>query len=164
MSLLLPLAWAGHAVALEGAETSNHKDWRNATPHALPSAEERAAELSAREQAIAAEIDRLEQRLKAVPSEAKMRELHQKLKVIDKNFGWEPDSQMVYGRRAIDPMLRNQHTMPKNLLAAFVQLDRDLKARDVDLIILPLVPTPMFHAHTLVDGIDAEDEYYPGWT
>jgi hypothetical protein len=26
------------------------------------------------------------------------------------------------------------------------------------------VPTPHFHAHTLVDGIEADDEYFPGWT
>jgi len=35
---------------------------------------------------------------------------------------------MVFGRRAIAPMLRGQDTVPANLLAAFVQLRDDLAA------------------------------------
>ena len=54
--------------------------------------------------------------------------------------------------------------MPKNLLAALKQLNEDFKARDIDFIFVPLVPTPQFAAHTLVDGIEANTDYYPGWT
>ena len=116
---------------------------------------------------IQAEIARLQARLKTAPSEAKMEELHGKLQTIVDNFGWEPQQEMVYGIRSTQPMLRGQNTMPKNLLAALKQLNEDFKARDIDFIFVPLVPTPQFAAHTLVDGIEAiggDTDYYPGWT
>ena len=93
-----------------------------------------------------------------------MAELHTRLQEVYDNFGWVPESEMVYGRRSIAPMLKKQNTVPKNLIKALVQLDRDFKARGIDLIILPLVPNPHFHAHTLVDGIGPDQDYYPGWT
>ena len=132
--------------------------------HDKPSADVRAQEKATRQSDMQAAIERLQARLKTTPSEAKMKELHGKLQTIVDNFGWEPQQQMVYGVRSTQPMLRGQNTMPKNLLAALKQLNEDFKARDIDFIFVPLVPTPQFAAHTLVDGIEANTDYYPGWT
>jgi hypothetical protein len=150
--------------ALEGGSTSASAEWKAVQALPKPSKATRAAELAARQEAIATDIQRLEARLSTVPPESKMAELKKKLQQLHDNYGWEPQSEMVYGRRSIEPMLKGQRTMPKNLLSAFIQLDRDLKDRGIDLIIMPLVPTPHFHAHTLVDGIGPNQDYYPGWT
>ena len=152
------------ALALEGGSTSMSEPWKSVTPHTKPDASTRQAEKSAREADIKSEIARLQDRLKTTPSAAKMKELHDKLQTIVDNFGWEPQQEMVYGVRSTQPMLRGQNTMPKNLLSALKQLNEDFKARDIDFIFVPLVPTPQFAAHTLVDGIEANTDYYPGWT
>ncbi len=149
---------------LEGSWGSTHNDWKNVPAHAKVDARTRQAELEARSTAIANDITRLKARLKTTPSADKMQELHKALQNVYKGYGWEPNSQLVYGRRSMDPMLKGQNRMPEPLLKAFIQLNKDLKARGVDLIILPLPPTPHFHAHTLVDGIGPEQEYFPGWT
>ena len=54
--------------------------------------------------------------------------------------------------------------MPQNLLAALKQLTADFRVRDIDLIILPMVGNPHFSAHKLVDGIEADQDYFSGWT
>lgn len=149
--------------ALEGGSVSSKAPWPSIKAHEKPSAATRAKEKEQRQKDIEAQIAYLKDRMKKVPPKAKMDELHTKLKEIKKNYGWEPKQEMMYGIRAIDPMLKNQNTMPKNLIKAFIQLNNDMKARDIDLIVLPLAPTPHFAAHTLVDGIGPEDEYFPGW-
>ncbi|GEM_PF-850234 len=150
-------------MALEGAQTSSDGAFRNLKPQGDVSVNTRTAELKARAEAMEADKLAIQNSLKTVPSDAEMAKLHSALQEVHKAYGWEPNSQLVYGRRSIDPMLKGQETMPKNLLKAFVQLNEDLKARGADLILLPLAPTPHFHAHTLVDGIGPEQEYYPGW-
>ncbi len=149
--------------ALEGAKTSSDGVFRTLKPKTDVSPAMRKTELEARARAMAADKAAIQADLKKVPSADKMEELKQALQQVHKAYGWEPKSQLVYGRRSIDPMIKGQDRMPANLLKAFVQLNEDLKARGTDLILLPLAPTPHFHAHTLVDGIGPEDEYYPGW-
>ena len=149
--------------ALEGAKTSSDGVFKTLKPKTQVTPASRKAELEARAKAMAADKVAIQAELKKVPSADKMEALKQELQKVHKAYGWEPKSQLVYGRRSMDPMLKGQDTMPKNLLKAFVQLNKDLKARGTDLILLPLAPTPHFHAHTLVDGIGPEDEYYPGW-
>ena len=162
--LLLGLITVNVGYALEGGSTSADKQWQQVTSHQPVDATTRQKELADRQQAIQDEIARLQARLKTTPSAAKMKELHDTLQVIHDNYGWEPQQGMIYGKRSIEPMLKQQDTMRKNLLAAFVQFNNDLQARGIDLIIAPMVPTPHFAAHTLVDGIEAEHDYYPGWT
>jgi len=149
--------------ALEGGDTSSNSAWSNVSI-TYPDAITRQKELRDRQAAIQADIARLEARLQRVPDESRMNQLHEELNKVKAAYGWEPKSELVYGIRSLDPMLKGQNTMPKELLAAFVQLNKDLRARGIDLIITPMAPTPHFHAHTLVDGIGPEDEYYPGWT
>ena len=160
---LLCLVGLSNVSAVEGGYLSTHPDWQGKT-HATPDAATRAKEKEARQADIQAQIAFLKERLKRVPSDAKMKELQTKLEQVHKDYGWVAEQGLVYGRRCIDPMLKDQHTLPENLLKAFIQLNNDFKARDIDLIILPLVPTPHFAAHGLVDGIEANHEYYPGWT
>lgn len=163
-ALLLSLVVPDTAQALEGGQRSTDPQWREVPAPVRPDSAARSAELAARDAAMAADIERLRARLERVPSEALMTQLHEQLRAINNNYGWVPETQMVYGKRSVVPMLRNQNRMPPRLLQAFVQLRDDLAARGADLIIVPLVPTPHFEAHRLVDGIDATHEYYPGWT
>ena len=46
----------------------------------------------------------------------------------------------------------------------FIQLRDDLAERGVDMIIVPFAPNPHYAGHLLVDGIEADQDYYPGWT
>ena len=161
---VLGVSMMGNLNALEGGSTSTSEPWKNVTPYSKPDASTRTKEKAARQADIQAEVARLQARLKTAPSPEKMAELHGKLQTIVDNFGWEPQQEMVYGIRSAQPMLRGQNTMPKNLLSALKQLNEDFKARDIDFIFVPLVPTPQFAAHTLVDGIEADQDYYPGWT
>jgi len=150
-------------LALEGAQTSSDGVFRTLKPKTEVTPSVRKAELAARAQAMEADKAAIQESLKRVPPEAKMAELKKALRTVHQAYGWEPASELVYGRRSIEPMLKGQDAMPKNLLKALVRLNEDLKARGADLILLPLAPTPHFHAHTLVDGIGPGDEYYPGW-
>ena len=46
----------------------------------------------------------------------------------------------------------------------FLQLKKDLAARGADMIIMPFAPNPQYAGHLLVDGIEADQDYYPGWS
>lgn len=150
--------------ALEGGQRSTDPEWRSVAAPATPSDSQRAAELTARSEAMQADLERLRARLERVPSAPLVEQLHARLREIHDAYGWAPQTQMVYGRRSMDPILRDQAELPPRLLQAFVQLQNDLAARGVDLIIVPLAPNPFFDSHRLVDGIGPEHEIYPGWT
>ena len=150
--------------ALEGGSTSSANEWQDVKPPVATDEATRQQELADRQQAIQDDITKLKDRLKTQPSPDLMEQLHNELQQVRDNYGWEPKSGLLFGHRSISPMLKKQNTMPKNLLAAFVQLNKDLQARDIDLIIAPMVPNPHFAAHLLVDGIGPDNDYYPGWT
>jgi hypothetical protein len=150
--------------ALEGGYTSGHPDWKKAPPITRPSPAERKREVDARREALAADRARFIARLRRAPDPATDGRVKAKLKEIHQNYGWVPELEMVWGRRDIEAILHGQETMPKTLLAAVVQLKKDLAARGIDFIYMPFPPTPFFQTHLVVDGVGPETEIYPGWT
>ena len=144
--------------------TSTNDAWKPSINHKAPPAEIRAAEKKDRATAIAGDIKRLKERISLKPNEADTAAFHKKLKDIAKHQGWTPEVELVFGTRDINSILRKQDTLPKNLLPSFIQLKKDLAKRDIDVIFVPLAPTPHVYGHKLIDGITAEHEYTPGWT
>ena len=70
----------------------------------------------------------------------------------------------VYGIRDIEPIVKGMDKLDENMLKCIVQLRNDLAERGIDFIFIPLPPTPHVYAHDLVDGIEASNDYTPGWT
>jgi hypothetical protein len=152
--------------ALEGGMASTSRDWAPARqlPVAPVSTAERAAEVQARNKAIAADIARIRARLGRTPDTAKLQKYHARLKAIHAAYGWVPELGMVWGRRDIQGILEDQGKVPEGLLRAFVQLRDDLAARGIDLVIVPFPPTPHIQGHLVADGIRADQDYTPGWS
>ncbi len=152
------------AHGLEGGSHREKVNWGKVPKPKQPDARTRQRELAARKSAMEADKAAIRKRLQTqVPDDAKMAELDKKLREITRQYGWVPEQEFFYGIRSMAPMLNRQEVMPSGLLDAFVQLKKDLEARGVDLILLPLVPNPHFMAHELVPGIEAHHEYNPGW-
>lgn len=79
--VLLALMVSPTAQALEGGSTSSSPEWQGVKPKGAPSEAARAKELADRQAAIAADIARLNKRLKTTPDAGKMGELRNKLQV-----------------------------------------------------------------------------------
>ena len=148
---------------LEGGVTSE-AGWNNDIENQPVTEEQRAQELKAREAAIAADKERLTKRLATAPSAAETEKLHSKLKDIVAARGLVKEQGRVYGIRDIEPILKGQDQLDANFLKCIVQLKDDLAKRGIDFIFMPLPPTPHVYAHELVDGIEADNDYTPGWT
>ena len=95
---------------LRGGYTSSHPEWANIPAPVRPDAAARQAELAARQQAIAADIERLKARIATKPSDEKMKELHAKLQTAYDNYGWCPEVDLVFGRRDMTAMFKGQST------------------------------------------------------
>ena len=157
-------SFVGSALALEGGSVSRDPQWQNVPAPKKPSSSERSKELEAREQAIKDEIAKLTKRLDNQPSASATKALHAELQKIIDNYGWSPELELVFGIRATKPIINGQDKLPEELLQAFIQLRDDLAARGADLIVVPLAPHPQVSSHLLVDGVNADHEYAPGWT
>ena len=149
---------------LEGSLTSESRFWNETITNQPVTEEERAAEKAARQAAIAKDIERLKARLQTAPSPELTAKLHSKLEEVVANKGLVPEQLMVYGIRDIEPILKGQDALLGTMLDCLVQFKNDLAERDIDLIFLPLPPTPHVYAHDLVDGLEANQDYTPGWT
>jgi len=150
--------------ALEGAVTSRSNEWKGVAPTKTVPDAQRAGELQARQKVMASHKKHLERRLSTVPSDAALAEMHAEMKKIKANFGWAEEQKMVWGVRDIDGILQDQGEVPKDLLAAIVQLKEDLAARDIDFIFIPYPPTPHYQGHLLSNKVNADQDYTPGWT
>ncbi len=161
-SAILPF----QAKALEGGLTTTSTNWtRNPVPSMTrPSKEVRQQELAQRAKDMEAQKRALQARLKQVPDAATMAKVQKKLKEIYDNNGWVPELEVVFGLRDLEPMMKGQGTLNPGLLAGYKQFQKDLKERDIDLIVLPYPAIPHFTTHVLVDGVDPMDEIYPGYT
>jgi len=164
ITLLTLLLQSPLAHALEGGFTADSNQWNDNIRHDLPSEEERARELNARESAIQQDIERLKNRLRKTPAANQKAALHQRLRDIAAQNGWAPEINMVLGNRDIRALVEEDDTLPENFLECILQLQKDLKARGADMIFMPLPPTPHVYGHLLVNGITPEMEYSPGWT
>ncbi len=166
VSLLIASLLTHSPYALEGGLTTTSTNWtRHPVPSMTrPSKEERQQELAQRAKDMAAQKAALEARLKQVPDEATMAKVKRKLQEIYDNNGWVPELNVVYGLRDMQPMMKGQGTLNPGLLAGYKQFQKDLKERDIDLIVLPYPAMPHFTTHLLVDGVDPQDEIYPGYT
>ena len=149
---------------LEGAVLSTDRAWPADLRNQSVTPEERAAEKSARAKAITADIARLQKRLNTAPSAAVTATLHKKLQDIIDNKGFVAEQLMVYGIRDIEPILNGQDAFLGTMLDCLIQLNKDLAERDIDMIFMPLAPTPFIYSHDLVDGLEANQDYTPGWT
>ena len=149
--------------ALEGGVTSD-EGWDNSTQNDPVSDEQRSEEQEQRKAAIAADIERLTKRLETVPSAELTEQLHTKLKAVIEQKGLVPEQKRVYGIRDIEPIIKGTDQLDENMLKCIVQLRNDLEKRGIDFIFMPLPPTPHVYAHDLVDGIEATNDYTPGWT
>lgn len=158
------LLFSSSLFALEGGSTSSSPGWSSVAAPKQPSASERQQELAARQKAIQMEIAKLKKRLQNQPSAANTQKLHGELKKVIENYGWSPELELVFGIRATEPILNGQDQLPPELLQAFIQLREDLAARGADLIVVPLAPHPQVASHLLVNGINPEHEFSPGWT
>ena len=71
---------------------------------------------------------------------------------------------MVYGIRDIKPILDGQDALKGTMLECLLQFKNDLAKRDIDMIFIPIPPTPYIYSHDLIDGLEANQDYTPGWT
>jgi len=157
---------SGSAFALEGGLTTTSTNWtRHPVPSMTrPSPEQRKKELRQRATDISVQKTKLRKRLEQVPDTATMKKVQTKLQEIYQNNGWVPELQVVYGLRDMEPMMKGVGTLNPGLLAGYKQFQEDLRKRDIDLIVLPYPAMPHFTTHLLVDGVDPQDEIYPGYT
>ncbi len=151
-------------LALEGGSTGDEAQWKSAPPVKQPSAQERAQEVKAREEAIQKDIERLTARMQRTASAADQQKLRDEVKRILAHHGWCDQIEQAFIKGSLEAFQKGQSEMPQGLLDALVQFDRDLKARGIDLIIMPSSPKIHYEAHRLVDGIDEQTEIWPGWT
>jgi len=165
-TLLVNLVASPLAIALEGGLTTTSNKWSGALvpPMELPSADERAAELAQRKKDIEAQKKALQERLARVPSDAMMANLRARMEAIKAEGGWVPELQRVFAFRDLQNMIDNDGVLDPGLLAGYKQFQADLKKRGIDLIVMPFPANSHIYAHRLVDGLDADDEYYPGYT
>ena len=154
------------ASSLEGGVTSD-EGWDNSIQNEEVSDEARAKELEARKAAIAADKARLTKRLETAPNAELTEKLHAKLKEVVAQKGLVKEQgkhAFVYGIRDIEPIVNGMDQLDENFLKCIIQLRDDLAKRGIDFIFMPLPPNPHVYAHDLVDGINADMDYTPGWT
>lgn len=151
---------------LEGGLTTKNRQWQNALvlPMAKPSREDRNQELNQRKKDIAQQISLLKDRLKRTPDSATLEKANAKLKEIQKNAGWAPEIEFVFSLDGIDHQIKNSRVLDEGLLKSYLQLQKDLKKRNIDLIVMPFPDSSHFYTHRVVEGLEAKDEYYPGYT
>lgn len=161
LSAALPfLSFAG----LEGGNTGTEPEWKSAPPIKQPTASERAQEVNARKTAIEADIARLKARMQKTASSSDQQKLKSEVDRIYKTHGWCPKLETAFGKGSLEAFQKDQTKMDPKTLQAFIQFDRDMKARGIDLILMPGAPKIVYEGHRLVPGMDATTEVWPGWT
>jgi len=150
----------------EGALPPTSADWtRHPVPSRVRPAEERRAEDRAqRGKDITAQTAALKGGLERVPDDATMARVKAKLEQIEADCGWVPEIQHVFSLRDMQHMIDGNEVLDPGLLAGYKQLQADLKKRDIDLIVMPFPGNSHIYTHRVVDGVDATDEVYPGYT
>ena len=160
--LLLSLLASSPMWALEGGSTSRDAVWKSVRHQPSPSASERQEEL-ARSAAIQAEIAKLNKRLGNQPSAAATKALHAKLEEVIANYGWSPELELVLAF-----VQRNQFSMVRmRFLPNYSKHSLNcamIWRHAVPTLSWCLWRTPQVSSHLLVDGVDADHEYAPGWT
>ena len=146
------------------AVTSTAKPIGVTHPVVQPDAATRAEELKAREEAMAKDLKRLKQRLTKTPSKSVQQAVHKEWQHILDHHGYSEKLGQAFNLSSLEMALQNQDAMPQNFLEALVQFNQDMKARGIDLIVLPPTPKASFLIHQAVDGADAHSELWPGWT
>lgn len=164
LMLFMTTMMTAQLTAASGRWAGDHPAWQRITPGPMPSVQERQAELAARQQDMEAQIAQLQERLQRAPDSELAERVRARLQAIHDNFGWVPETEMVYLRRCMDAMLRGQDVLADDLVAAFVQFRDDMAARDIDVIFVPLPPNPLFDLHRLFDDVGPEVDLYPGYS
>ena len=164
LSLVLGTSTALTVGGLEGGLTGQDPIWKKAPPVQQPTDAERAKEVAAREAAMKADIARLKERMSKTPSASDKKLIDDKLQVIYDTKGWSEESKTAYELGAIEMYQQGQTELPAETLEAFVQFNKDMKARGIDLILLPATPKLNYESHLLFDGVDAKTEVWPGWS
>ena len=157
-------ATATAASSLEGSNIGRKTKWGDAPAIVHPDQATRDQELKARQEAMAQDIARLQNRLKQTPPEKLQAALQKELEHIRDHHGWSDKLKHAFNLDSVKMALKNQDAIPQNFLDALIQFNKDMKARGIDLILLPPTPKSAYLTHKAVDGIDEHTEVWPGWT
>ena len=151
--------------SLEGSMGTQQPPMASAmVPYSLPiSEEERAKEIAQRKLEVAKQIEVLQDRLKRVPNASKVKQLHEAFEATKPRGGFAEQITHVINFPAMEDILQDRDELNPGLLAGFIQFQKDLNARGIDLIVLATPGNPHIYGHTLVDGLGPTDEITPGY-
>lgn len=153
---------------LEGSSRPGDKgSWRTWTGNVKltprPDAATRAKELADRKAAMKIQADKIRARSANNPNPAQQKVIEATLDKMIAQYGVTDTPPRVMTLNDLNTIRSGQDSMPEGFLAAFIQFKKDLEARGVDLIVLPVAPDSAIYLHEQLPGANPQTEIWPGW-